>query len=215
MKQYPEIRYYGDYWGLPIIAFEKLDGSNLRFEYSHKRGFYKFGTRNMMIDRNSQPFGFAIDVFLNKYEKGLTEIFKSKAYRNTLSFVCFAEFYGTKSEFGQHEFGNDKFDITLFDVNEYKKGLIPPKQFAIDFGGSLEIPRLVYGGNLNKEFVHDIKFSDFNLKEGVVCKGLIPRKKSGENLYYCKIKTNEWFERLRNRRPDLYKEEILQLNEDN
>ncbi len=208
MKHYPEIEYYGDYWGLPVIAFEKLDGSNLRFEYSHKRGFYKFGTRNMMIDRKSEPFGIAVDIFLNKYEKPLFEIFKSKTYRNSLAFVCFAEFYGTKSEFGQHVFDDDTFDITLFDVSEYKHGLIPPRQFVRDFS-DIGIPRVVYDGNLNKEFIRQVKRNDFGLKEGAVCKGLIPNRK-GDNLYYCKVKTNEWFDRLRERYPDLYRDEINQ-----
>jgi hypothetical protein len=209
MKHYPEIEYYGDYWGLPIIAFEKLDGSNMRFEYSHKRGFYKFGTRNMMIDKRSMPFGFAIGIFLDKYEKALTEIFKSKTYRNSLAFVCFAKLHGYKSEFGQHEFGNDIFDITLFDVSEYKHGLIPPRQFVKDFQ-DVGIPQIIYEGNLNKEFVRDIKQNKFHLKEGVVCKGLIPNRKAN-NLYYCKIKTDGWFERLRARRPDLYFEEMKQV----
>lgn len=213
MKHYPEIEYFGDYWGLPIIAFEKIDGSNLRFEYSQKRGFYKFGTRGTMIDKYTLPFGFGVPLFLNKYEKILTEIFKSKTYRNILSFVCFAELYGTKSAFGQHEFFNDDFDITLFDISEYKKGLIPPRQFIKDFQ-DVGIPRIVYEGNLNKEFVQDVKRNKFGLNEGVVCKGVISNKKA-DNLYYCKIKTDEWFQRLRARRPDLYFEEIKQYHLEN
>jgi hypothetical protein len=213
MKQYPEIEYYGDYWGLPVIAFEKLDGSNMRFEYSHKRGFYKFGTRNIMIDRNSTPFGFAIDLFLNKYALPLTEIFKSKTYRNSLAFVCFAELYGEKSEFGKHEFNNDIFDIILFDVSEYKKGLILPRQFINNFK-DVNIPRIVYEGNLNKEFVRQIKNNEFGLKEGVVCKGLIPNRKT-DNLYYCKIKTNEWFDRLRAKYANLYEIEVKQMHKIN
>jgi hypothetical protein len=213
MKQYPEIKYYGDYWNLPVIAFEKIDGSNMRFEYSHKRGFYKFGTKGEMINRQSTPFGFAIDLFLDKYEKNLTEIFHSKTYRNSLAFVCFAELYGFKSEFGQHQFGNDVFDITLFDVSEYKHGLIPPRQFLNDFK-DVDIPNVIYEGNLNRDFVNRVKTNEFSLKEGVVAKGTIPRKKSGDNLYYCKIKTNGWFERLRARRPDLYITESKQLIKD-
>lgn len=213
MKHYPEIEYFGDYWGLPIVAFEKIDGSNLRFEYSHKRGFYKFGTRNIMIDRSSTPFGFAIDIFLNKYEKALKEIFKSKSYRDSLAFVCFAELFGNKSEFGQHVFDDDKFDITLFDVSEYKHGLIPPRQFVKDFK-DVEIPKIIYEGNLNREFVQQVKQNKFGVKEGVVCKGLIAHKKA-DNLYYCKIKTDDWFQRLRTRRPDLYKQEITQYHLDN
>lgn len=214
MKHYPEISYYGDYWGLPVIAFEKLDGSNLRFEYNHKRGFYKFGTRNMMIDKNSQPFGFAIDLFLEKYAEPLSIIFKDKSYRNSLSFVCFAELHGEKSEFGQHEFGNDNFDVTLFDISEYKKGLIPPKQFVNDFQ-ELGIPRIVYEGNLNNELIAEIKENKYDLKEGVVCKGTISNKKAPHNLYYCKVKTNEWFERLRIRYSKQYEEELKQLNKAN
>lgn len=206
MKQYDSIDYYGDYWGLPVVAFDKLDGSNLRFEFSQKRGFYKFGTRKMMIDQNSD-FGFAIDLFLNKYNESLTRIFKSKDYRNILNFVCYAELVGTKSAFGQHDFGNDEFDIVLFDIDQYKKGMIPPKQFVKDFG-DCGIPRVVYEGNLNMEFVNDVKNNKFNLTEGVICKGLTETKKGRPMLYYCKIKTNDWFERLRSRDSIQYEKEL-------
>jgi hypothetical protein len=209
MKQYDEIDYYGDFWGIPTIAFDKIDGSNLRFEYSHKRGFYKSGTRKMMIDRNHEQFGFAIDLFMEKYSEGLTKIFKSKDYRNSQSFVCFAELVGTKSKFGQHEFGNDEFDITLFDIDQYKRGLIPPREFINNFG-ELGIPRIVYEGNLNKEFIAAVKRNDFNLKEGTVNKSVIKTKKGNENLFYCKVKTDKWFEELRAYNSKLFDDEISQ-----
>ena len=209
MKAYDTIDYYGDNWGLPIIAFDKLDGSNIRMEYSHKRGFYKFGTRNMMIDEKSEPFGFAINLFLEKYNEGLCRLFKTKEYRNILSFVCFAELVGTKSAFGQHEFGNDIFDTTLIDVSQYKKGMVKPRQFADDFG-TLEIPRIVYEGNLNKEFVQRVKINEFGLSEGVVAKGIIQTKKGNDNIYSCKIKTNDWFERLRAKNPSQFADELKQ-----
>jgi hypothetical protein len=194
MKSYPSIEYFGDYWGLPVIAFDKLDGSNLRFEWGKKRGFYKFGTRNVMIDEKSEQFGKAIPIFLKKYSESLEKIFKQKEYRDTLSFVCFAEFLGKKSSYGQHEDG-DEFDVTLFDVNQYKKGFIKPREFVKNFG-HLDIPKIVYDGNLNKEFVRDVQDNKFDLKEGVICKGSIPGKKS-DQLYYCKIKTNRWLDDLR------------------
>jgi len=213
MKHYPEIRYYGDYWGLPIMAFNKLDGSNLRFEYSQKRGFYKFGTRKQIIDSNSIPFGFAVNLFLQKYSEGLTAVMKSKKYRNTLSAVFFAELHGSKSEFGQHEFDTDSFDITLFDVSLYKKGLLAPREFVTDFQ-HLGIAEVVYDGNLNRELVMRIRSNEFGLREGVVCKGIIPNRK-GDILYYCKIKTNEWFDRLRNRFPQEYQKEIREVSDEN
>lgn len=67
MKHYPKIEYYNK--GLinsPVIAFDKLDGSNLRFEWSRKRGFYKYGTRKVMIDTKDEQFGKAIPLFLDK-----------------------------------------------------------------------------------------------------------------------------------------------------
>ena len=213
MKQYDSIEYFGEHLGIPTIAFDKIDGSNIRAEFSQKRGFYKFGTRKMMIDKSSEPFGFAIDLFLNKYSDGLTEVFKNKEYRNSLAFVCFAELVGTKSAFGQHEFGNDTFDITLIDVDQYKRGQIPPKEFIKNFE-HLGIPRIVYEGNLNKELVSSIKRNDFNLTEGVVCKSVIENKKGRESIYSCKIKTDDWFSRLREKYPREWEEEQKQVKKD-
>ncbi len=210
MKEYNQINYYGEYWNLPIIAFDKLDGSNLRFEYSQKNGFTKFGTRNMIIDKTHSEFGFAIDIFLNKYSDKLTKIFKSKDYRDTMSYTCYAELLGSKSEFGQHLFNEDTFDVILFDIENHKKGFIPPRKFIKDFE-SIGIPEIIYEGNLNKELVQSIKTNEFNLSEGVICKGVIPNKKDN-NLFYCKIKTNDWFDRLRSKNPLLYEEELKQVN---
>lgn len=211
MKQYQEINYYGDYWGLPIIAFDKIDGSNLRFEYSQKRGFYKFGTRNMMIDKTNEPFGFAIDIFLNKYGEDLTKIFRGhKNYRNTTNFVCYAELACSSSEFGQHDFKSGKFDVVLFDVEQHKGGFVPPRQFVRDFG-YVDLPKVIYEGNLNREFVASVKANEYGLKEGVICKGQVPNRKEN-NLYYCKIKTDDWLDRLKSKRPDLYEEEMQQAN---
>lgn len=212
MKKYPTIDYYGEHWGLPIIAFDKLDGSSIRFEWNKKKGFYKSGSRNVMIDENSEQFGVGVKIFKEKYEEKLSQIFTSKKYRDILSFVCFGEFVGKKSAFGQHEFGNDEFDVVLFDIDRYKKGFIPPREFVNDFG-DLGIPRVIYEGNLNKEFVERVKRNEFNLSEGTICKGKIETKKGREQLYYCKIKTDDWFTRLRalgdNR---LLQEELNQYN---
>lgn len=196
MKSYNTINYFGEHWGIPIIAFDKLDGSNIRFEWNKKRGFYKFGSRNVMIDENSEQLGIGVRIIKEKYEEQLNRIFTTKKYRDVLSFVCYGEFIGKSSAFGQHDFEKDQFDVVLFDVDRYKKGLIPPKEFVDDFG-DLGIPKIVYTGNLNKELVGRVKANEFYLSEGVICKGKINTKKDREQLYYCKIKTDDWFKRLR------------------
>jgi hypothetical protein len=211
MKLYNSIEYFGEHWGLPIVAFDKLDGSNLRFEWSRKRGFYKFGSRNVMIDENHEQFGKGVKIFKEKYEEPLSRIFTTKKYRDVLSFVCYAEFLGKKSAFGQHE-SEDQFDVVLFDVDRYKKGFIPPKDFVEDFH-SLGIPRIIYTGNLTKDFVLRVKQNEFGLSEGVICKGKVPGKNDREHLYYCKIKTDDWFSRLRARGDQkLLAEELAQAN---
>lgn len=197
MKHYPSLNYFGKHLGIPVIAFDKLDGSNLRFEWSKKRGFYKFGTKQTMIDEKTELFGEGVTIFLNKYADDLDKVFRSKDYRNILSFVCFAEFLGENSKFGQH-LPNDKKDVVLFDVDQYKKGFVKPKQFINDFG-HLHIPDVVYEGNLNKQLyqmVWDNKVLGYEgkLKEGVICKGVI--EKGFTNLYYCKMKTEAWLDEL-------------------
>jgi len=212
MKSYNTIEYYGDHWGLPIYAFDKLDGSNLRFEWSKKRGFYKSGSRNVMIDEKHEQFGKGVRIFKEKYEEHLSKVFSSKKYRDVLSFVCYAEFLGKKSSFGQHEFDSDVFDVVLFDIDRYKKGFIHPRDFVDDFGHT-GIPRLVYTGNLTKEFVQRVKNNEFDLSEGVICKGKVETKKGRDTLYYCKIKTDDWFERLRAKGDQkLLTEELAQAN---
>ena len=197
MKHYPSLRYFGDYWGCEGIAFDKLDGSNLRFEWSKKRGFYKFGTRNVMIDEKSETFGKAIPLFLNKYGDELDKIFKTKEYREAQSMVCFAEFLGKNSAYGQHT-ESDEFDIVLFDISVYKKGFIKPRDFVKTFG-YLGIPKVIYDGSLNMEFINNVKQNKFDLKEGVIFKSSIKKKKGGDELYYCKIKTNKWLDELKSK----------------
>ena len=54
MKQYPKIDYHDQgRFNENCVAFLKIDGSNLRFEWSKKREFYKFGTKN--INKINKP----------------------------------------------------------------------------------------------------------------------------------------------------------------
>ena len=52
--------------GHKCYAFYKYDGSNLRFEWSPKKGWNKFGSRTQMIDRNHPTFGKGIDLFMDE-----------------------------------------------------------------------------------------------------------------------------------------------------
>ncbi len=190
MKQYPKIEFYNKgIVGLECYAFDKLDGSNLRFEWGRKRGWYKFGTRNNMIDRSYPEFGNGIDLFLNKYGDDLHRVFVNK-YSKVESFVVFCEYLGEKSFAGQHDI-NDIKDVVLFDVNQYKRGFIPPMEFIDNFG-HLHIPKVIYQGRYGQDLINSVKLNQYKLSEGVIVKGI-----EGKEIWMTKIKTNDWLERVR------------------
>lgn len=195
MKQYPKIGYFDESLiGQYCYAFDKLDGSNIRLEFSKKRGWYKFGTRNEIISPTHTQFGRSIDIFIEKYSKDLESVFRSnRQYRNADSFVVFAEYFGENSFAGQHQ--DETMDIKLFDISQYKRGLIPPKEFIENFG-HLDIPDLVYQGNYNIDMVESIRKNVLNLKEGVVVKGIF-KTKGNDVVWMSKIKTNDWLIRVR------------------
>ena len=76
MKSYPSIPALSkSKLGFNGIAFDKLDGSNIRFEWSKKRGWYKFGSRNNMIDVKNEQLGNSINIFLSKYGDDLERVY--------------------------------------------------------------------------------------------------------------------------------------------
>ena len=188
MKSYPSIGKKTDS-EIEIYAFDKLDGSNIRAEYSQKRGFYKFGSRRCLIDENHPDLGESVALIRQKYEKDLTKIFRSQKWTGA---TCFFEFYGPNSFAGFHE--QEEHTVTLFDVNVYKKGFLPPSDFIKCFG-HLDIPAVLYRGSVNPEFVKSVEES--NLKgmtfEGVVCKATKKKK-----IVMFKIKSKAWLNKLKN-----------------
>jgi hypothetical protein len=197
MKSYPRIQYFNQgLFGEDIYAFDKLDGSNIRAEWNPKRGWYKFGTRNTMIDERDLQFGEAITLFLNKYGDSLPKVFRTnKSYKRIESFVVFAEYVGEQSFAGRHVTSDSK-DIILFDVNQYKHGFVTPKNFVEDFG-HLHIPDVIYKGSYTMDFVQTIRDNQHNLKEGVIVKGVLKTKNQKDEVWMVKVKTKEWLQKVK------------------
>lgn len=209
MKSYDKIEYWNKGpFGEECVSFLKEDGSNMRFEWGHKRGFYKFGTRSVMIDKSDKQFGQGIDIFLNKYGEELDKIFRNK-YKKVESFVVFGEFVGENSFAGQHV-DTDIKDVIMFDINQYKRGIISPFEFVENFG-HLHIPNIVYQGEYTYDFVRDIRNNKYNLKEGVIVKGTT-KSKSKEEPWMVKVKTNEWLQKVKEKFGEKYL--LEELNND-
>jgi len=191
MKNYPSVLGSTKCPHKNCFAFVKYDGSNLRWEWNPKKGFCKQGTRNHLFDESDIIFGRSIEVFNEKYNDSLNRIFR-KYYRNFQEVTAFTEFLGHNSFAGIHD-PNDKMGLVLIDIWLYKFGLINPRDFIKNFD-SVHKAELIYTGNLNQEFITDVKEGKYNVIEGVVCKG-----GEGRDHWMRKIKTYEYLRRLKER----------------
>lgn len=189
MKQYPSIS--NQIVDIPIISFNKLDGSSIRSEWNKKNGFYKFGSRTRLLDSNEKPLGEAVQLIKTKYEKDLSNIFNKQRFERV---ICFFEFFGPNSSFGQHI--DEVHDVVLFDIDVYKKSLLLSREF-IKLVGHLDIPKVLYEGKANtslQESVYESKLDGMTF-EGVVCKGEYDKYKQPTMF---KIKSKAWLDKLKN-----------------
>jgi hypothetical protein len=190
MKQYPSIPGWKKFpLGTKVIAFDKLDGSNIRFEWSKKRGWYKFGTKTQMLDESHPVFGQAISLFMNKYAEPLVKICVDE-FGVKDRVVAFCEFLGPNSFAGTHV-ESDVKDVVLLDVDIFKKGFIPPRQFIKIFD-ELHLPKIIHDGNFNHEFIEQVRNNEFGLTEGVVVKSTEKIR-----IPVTKVKTIDWLTRLK------------------
>jgi hypothetical protein len=182
---------------VPCTAFYKYDGQNIRLEWSKKRGWYKFASRNELRSPTDAEFGVAMDIFQEKYGDNLPKVFTDhKDLRAVRSVIVFCELYGENSFAGMHVPG-EPLDVILIDINPHKKGILVPRDFVRIFG-HLDIAKVVYEGNFNEQFVEDVRAGKYNVKEGVVAKGTLPGK-NHHSLWMTKVKSRWWMEELRRR----------------
>ena len=191
MKTYPSID--GHIVNHPIYAFDKLDGSNIRCEWSRKQGLHKFGSRRVLLGEDHPHLGKAQGLVLETYGEDLPRIFVDERFQEV---TCFFEFYGPNSFAGVHEQG-DTHRVTLFDVNVYKKGMLGPREFLRAFEGRVPIPQMLYRGDPTEDFIQDVKRGTLQgmTFEGVVCKGA--PLKNGYPPHAFKVKNLKWIEKVK------------------
>ena len=183
--------------GQRCVAFYKYDGSNMRWEWSKKRGFHKFGTRTRLFDETDQVFGEGVPLFMDTMAQPIQErvldVYGSKLER----FTAFGEFLGKNSFAGSHIKDDEKY-LKLFDVTVFKKGFIDPKLFVQMFGEFDFTAEEVYRGPLTEGFINSVRNSGpgqlpgYDLNEGVIVKG-----GEGHKLWMTKIKTYAYLAKLK------------------
>lgn len=192
MKAYPSISTSIDfkesyYW------FDKLDGSNIRAEWSPKGGFNKFGSRTQLLVPEQASLWPSIEAFKEKYGEELSSRFSKAKYERA---VVFFEWVGPNSFAGSHPDPVDQMSPVVIDVAVYKKGILPPDQFIKIMDG-LETPRLIFTGKMNEETFQMVRQSTLPgiTFEGVIGKGKFSQKEGGPIMG--KIKTNAWLDKLK------------------
>lgn len=188
MKAYPSIP--RDFREFEAYVFDKLDGSNLRFEWKRKSGWGKYGTRHRLFDETDPMFGEAISLFHNSLAAPLADIFKQNRYDSA---IAFCEFWGPNSFAGNHN-PLDSKELTLFDVAPHKVGLLGPREFIKTFG-HLNTAKFLGKINWTRGFVERVHNGDF---EGVTFEGVVGKAKEGRHdLIMCKAKTSQWIDKIR------------------
>lgn len=180
----PKLREFDAY------VFDKLDGSNLRFEWTRKARWSKFGTRNRLFDKTDPDFGPAIDLFHICWGEDLTRVAVDNRWDHL---IVYMEFCGPNSFAGKHE-PQDVKTLTLFDACANKRGLLGPKEFLKLFG-HLRTPRFMGIQNWSRGFVERIRTGDSGLN-GITFEGVVGKAGSGHKLIMAKAKTQAWIDKV-------------------
>jgi len=190
MEQYPSIDSLAKIrevpYGKPCLAYYKYDGSNLRWEWSPKRGWSKFGTRRQLFDATSPVYANAIQIFMDTMSEEIVRRVLS-LYPKMERITAFTEYFGPGSFAGQHV-PDDPMELRLFDVYLYKRGLMSPNLFRSTFEDLPYAPELIYQGPFTEDFARDVRAGKYPVWEGVICKG---------TDWTVKVKTQAYFDKLK------------------
>jgi len=190
VKTYPSIEYATD-CRVPIYAFDKLDGSNVRAEWTSKKGWHKFGTRHRLVDASDPVFGKVPQLIIDKYGDSLTTALRGAGYDRAM---CFFEFHGPGSFAGMHD-PTQPQTVTLFDVAPFNHGILDPELF-LNLFGHLDVPKVLYQGDVTDAFIESVRDGTLTgmTFEGVVCKGKNDKKTKQPIMF--KQKSRAWLDKL-------------------
>lgn len=181
------------------VAFEKLDGTNLFWEWHREFGWTDFGTRSASyrLDPtgtsefaiNHAGLGAAVVLFANTLYTPLADI--RAAEPGVDRAVAYTEFVGVHSFAGMHKAADPK-ELVLFDLFVPGYGFLGPWRF-LELFAALPIPKVVYQGKFSGKLTEDVRSGRFPVAEGVVIKG----GTGGADVWMAKVKTNAYLQRLK------------------
>lgn len=198
MFSYPSIPYLSNTTlsGGDVFLFDKMDGNNIRAEWSAKTGVLsRFGTRTHLLDETDPDLGRAIPLIKTQYGD-ISRVLRPLAKKLSMQkVVLFFEFFGEQSFAGNH-FDSQQMQVVLFDAHFQNKGIINPSEF-LDYFSGYDLAKLLYRGAWDRTLIPQIQNGtlDGMTFEGVVLKQ--NRKYPRPPVMY-KIKNSAWIDKLRN-----------------
>lgn len=194
MKEYPSIEILKPN-GEPMYFFDKLDGQNIRIEWTKKRGYIKYGSRHQLCSKTDPIFGPAFHLFDEVLAGKIEDIIRWKKWEDPVTIFC--EYWGKKSLGGLHD-PEDTMYISLIDINIHKRGFIAPGEFVklIEKFDENEIATFIGRYNLTKEF-HELVYRR-EIPE-ITFEGVVGKKQDRNLTYRTKIKTDDWKNAIRQR----------------
>jgi hypothetical protein len=191
MKDYPSIlsSIGQNHQEFDAYVFDKIDGSNLRFEWGGKKsGWYKYGTRSHLFNASDPTFGGAIQIFEDTLAEPLAKLAVDQRWERL---IVFAEFWGDSSFAGRHVDDEPK-RLTLIDVAPYKKGILGPRDF-LKFCDGMSIPNFLGTRRWTRNFVAQVRAGEI---EGITFEGVVGKGGEGHHLVMRKAKTQAWVEKV-------------------
>lgn len=190
MKTYPSIAraVKGRKTSHRLHLFDKLDGSNLRFEWSRREGWTRFGTRRRVIDASCPVFGCAKGLLDASLADAIAKVAADQGWE---ALTAYCEFWGPGSLGGQHLPGVAP-QLTLFDVAPYRRGFVAPLRF-LDFFGELNVPRYLGEYEWNAELIAQVRANELS---GVTFEGVVGKAGDGHRILMAKAKTQIWVDAI-------------------
>jgi hypothetical protein len=176
-----------DFRGFRAHVFDKLDGNNLRFEWSRKAGWYKAGTRQRLFDETDLLVGGALPLFRSTLADDIEKVFRARRWDRA---VVFTEYWGDHSIAGMHD-PEDEMRLTLFDVVPHKDGLLAPKRFLKLFG-HLPVPSYLGEVGWTRDYVSRVRDGTV---PGITFEGVVGKSSDGKVM--AKAKTQAWINRIK------------------
>ncbi len=185
------------------IAFDKLDGSNIRVKFQPKKGWCLFGSRTHLFDASHPYLAGAIPSFHERCADAITPVVEKKFRRGVKEVIVFGEYVGEKSFAGIHDPEDPTKRFVLFDcllVFKDRVKFMRPQEFVDEFAGRVETPKVIYEGNLTDGFIADVRAGVYEVTaEGVICKGTKSKGSFRGGVWMAKVKTQAYIDKLKTR----------------